>query len=114
MKAASDLERIQAMVSYPSAVGPEGIVTVEKGATLDLSQYGADDKFYLGGTINVSGTLKVGEREVTGCYADFPRETGEVTYGTINFGGTLGLDAMAVGMILIFFSSFNFTISAYL
>ena len=101
LKAGDALDQIQAMVSYPSAVGPEGIVTVEKGATLDLSQHGTDDKFQLGGTINVYGTLNVGEREVTGCPADFPKETGEITYGTINVGGTLGLDAMAVGMILI-------------
>ena len=102
------------MVNLPSTVGPGSVVTVEKGATLDLSQHGAEDKFYLGSTINVSGTLNVGEREVTGYPADFPKETGVVTYGTINFGGTLGLDVMAVGTILIFFSSFNFTISAYL
>ena len=92
MKAGSILDQVQTLVNSPSAVKPEGIVEVEKGATLDLSQYGADDKFQLGGTINVSGTLNVGEREVTGYPADFPKETGAVTYGTINFGGTLDVD----------------------
>ena len=112
LKAGDALDQIQMMVNLPSTVGPGSVVTVEKDAALDLSQH--EDTFQLGGRIDVYGTLNVGEREVTGYPADFPKETGVVTYGTINFDGTLGLDAMAVGMILIFFSSFNFTISAYL
>ena len=98
MKAGSVLDQVQTLVNSPSAVRPEGIIEVEKGATLDLSQH--EDIFQLGGTINVSGTVNVGEREVTGCPANYPDETGGMTYGTINFGGTLGLDAMAVGTIL--------------
>ena len=67
LKAASALERIQELLNLPSTVPPGGVVTVEKGATLDLSKNG--DTFQLGGTINVYGTLNVGEREVKWCYA---------------------------------------------